>query len=335
MAGVLQRSIRRDWNALYLASGYVVVSLIWIWGSDWLVNLLSNGDPSRQRWIQSAKGTTFVLATGAGLWAAIALANARERKLQQEKRLVEDMLAVSQRLEALGTLAGTLAHDFNNVLAVIRAETELLRLQDFDPAEVPTRIASIELATKRADHMVQELVSYMRNAPTAFVYEDPTPTIEQAGRFARSALPPEIELRVNLDQPLPPIQHDRSQLERALHNLLLNARDAVRDQPVKRIELSASRRSLRNHRSLFRPTPVSGDFVTISVSDTGCGIAPENHARIFAPFYTTKGSGRGTGLGLSSVLRVMQAHQGWVELTSQPGKGACFTLYFPANDVPT
>ena len=139
------------------------------------------------------------------------------------------------------------------------------------------------------------------------------------------------KVKLEIASPLPSIRYDASQLERTLVNLVANARDAVQASPTKLVSVTATALSLRQHHSLFKPEPVSGDFLAISVRDCGCGIGREDFARIFTPFFTTKSPGKGTGLGLTSVLRVMQSHGGWVEVDSTPGKGACFTLYFPAG----
>jgi signal transduction histidine kinase len=126
---------------------------------------------------------------------------------------------------------------------------------------------------------------------------------------------------------LPPVRIDRSQVERALLNLVVNARDASRQAQQKCILLSVTTRSFEDYVSFFQPAAVSGEFVVVSVRDRGCGISREDFGRVFSPFYTTKDEGN--GLGLTSVLQAMQSHGGWVELDSEAGEGSCFSLYFP------
>lgn len=324
------RAFTLDRHALTISGAYFVLALLWIWGSDWLAEQISSAGSVNIHLIQSYKGTAYVTATAVALYLAVSWNNRRQRRLAAEKRIVEEMLAVSQRLEALGTLAGTIVHDFNNVLAVIRGQTEVMKLEGYDASEVPHHVKAIETATIQAHQMVRELMLFMRDAPGELVEGDLGQQIRRIQPVLTQAVGRTVELTIDAPASVPTVRFDPSQVERTVLNLVMNARDALEQVRTRRINLSVATCSLKNYRSLFRPQASSGEYVQVRVQDNGCGISRENFARIFAPFFTTKAPGRGTGLGLTSVLRVMQSHCGWVEVSSTPGEGSTFTLYFPA-----
>ena len=319
-----------DRHALTISGAYLGVALLWIWGSDWVVEQLSAAGASDVHLLQSYKGTAYVVATAAALYLAVSWNNRQQRRLAAEKRIVEEMLAVSQRLEALGTLAGSIVHDFNNVLAIIRGQTEVMKMEAYDSVEVPRHVGVIETATIQAHCMVRELMLFMRDAPGDLIEGDLGQLLKRIQPVLSQAVGRTVELTFSVANDLPAVRFDTSQVERSLLNLVMNARDALEGVRGRKIALSVASCSLKDYRSLFRPQVATGDFVVLAVRDNGCGISRENFARIFSPFFTTKAPGRGTGLGLTSVLRVMQSHCGWVEVSSAPGEGSTFTLYFPA-----
>lgn len=321
---------RIDRRAALIVGVYLVVAVAWILGSDWLAARIAGGDPGLYARIQSMKGIAFVATLAAGLYLAIAWANAREWHLALAKRELEETLMVSQRLEALGTLAGTVVHDFNNVIAVIRGTTTLIELEGKASDGVLARLRQIEQAAGQAEQLVRQLQLFMRNAPVAFETADLREVLKALAPILERAAGRDISLQVDPAGLGLPVQLVRSQVESTILNLVVNARDALADRQEKRIRLSAGRRKLDRHVSRERPSPATGHYVTLTVADNGCGIPREQQVRIFSPFYTTKPAGRGTGLGLASVLRVMQTHGGWVEVESEPGCGAAFTLFFPA-----
>jgi signal transduction histidine kinase len=318
-----------DRSAAIVAGTYLAVATAWILGSDRLTEILAGNDPGIYRTVQSAKGLAFVGVTGLGLYLTLAWASARRRRLAEEKRLVEEMLAASQRLEALGTLAGTLAHDFNNTLAVIRNMVDMMKLERFEGRKTPLRVAEIERAVAHADQLIRELTLFMRSNPLAFAVGDLGAVVRGELVLLAQAASRRVTLEAAIAEKLPPVRMAPAQIARMLLNLVLNARDALEHAATQRIEIRVEPRRLDGHRSLFRPQPTSGEFVVIEVRDTGCGIPRQNLAKIFIPFFTTKPEGQGTGLGLTSTMRVMQTHHGWVEVESTEGQGTCFTLYFP------
>lgn len=139
-----------DRDAAQIASIYFLVSVAWILGSDWAAMLVAGGSARLFQLLENGKGIIFVTLTGAGLYLLVGLANARARKEAEEKRLMEGMLNVAQKLEALGTLAGTLVHDFNNIIAVIRGVANLMKMEEYDTKRVPARMDEIERSAAQA-----------------------------------------------------------------------------------------------------------------------------------------------------------------------------------------
>lgn len=319
-----------DRGAARIASIYFLVSVAWILGSDWAAMLVAGGNARLFHLLENGKGIIFVTLTGAGLYLLVALTNARARKEAEEKRLMEGMLIVAQKLEALGTLAGTLVHDFNNIIAVIRGVANLMKMEDYDIKTVPARIDEIERSAAQADQLVQQLMLFMQNAPTSFEEVDVGRQLTNSLPLLKQAATRLAEVALTIEENLPSVTLVSSQFHMALLNLVLNARDAVEETADKKIMIEARVRRLDGYRSLFQPDPVSGTFVTVSVADTGCGIPRSDLVQVFGPFYTTKPQGKGTGLGLTSVLKIMQTHRGWVEVESEVGKGTRFTLFLPA-----
>lgn len=318
-------------TAARIALTYTFLASVWIISSDWILASLVTGGEDTKVAFQNAKGAFFASVTGLGLYAAIAWALARQQRLEQEKKRVEEMLHVSQRLEALGSLAATVVHDFNNIIMVMRSMTELARMEDYAPAKMGERIHMIEKAAANAQQVVRQLTLFLRQERTGFAEIDLVAVVRDFVPMLNQVVTRSVTLAPRL--PASPVlaQCDRMQVEQVLLNLTINARDAMAQCPVKALTVVVESVLLQEHRSLYRPEKVSGRFARITVSDTGCGIPVENLARVFEPFFTTKPVGQGTGLGLATAFRVMQQHGGWIEVQSRPGSGTRFDLYFPGS----
>lgn len=328
--GVAMRLPSPDKNALLIAGVYLGVSSLWILGSDALVESLAGDDVAVLQRMQLVKGIGFMVATAIGLYLLVASSLARQRRQAEELRRMEEMLSVSQRLEALGTLAATVVHDFNNVITVIRGMTELAALDGCAPERMPSRMKEIERAADQAGGIVRQLSAFMHNAPQSFAPGDVAVVVQDFEPMLRHALGRRVALQLDLAaEPRPAVDHDRRKVEQILLNLAVNARDAMEEIETAELRIGVAVRTLRGHRSRFRTEPTDGTFVIVSMTDRGCGI-PEAHLEaIFSPFFTTKPEGKGTGLGLASVLRLMRQHRGWVEVESRPGQGTRFDLFFP------
>ncbi|HZZ57335.1 MAG TPA: PAS domain S-box protein [Opitutaceae bacterium] len=233
-----------------------------------------------------------------------------------ERKKLEQQFLRAQRLESLGTLAGGIAHDLNNLLAPITMGVGLLRLEETSPANLEV-IASIEQSATRGAHLVKQVLSFARGVDGARVRVDLAGIVHEVQSIITSTLPKNIHIEVRCAPDLHRVLGDGTQLQQVLLNLCVNARDAMPDGGE--LALAA--------RNAVSAEPAG---VQIEVSDTGGGIPAENIDRIFEPFFTTKEQGKGTGLGLSTALGIVRSHGGTLSVTSTPGRGSCFKVCLPA-----
>lgn len=255
------------------------------------------------------------------------------RQAQQQQRTLEQQLAQSQKMEALGTLAGGVAHDFNNILAAILGNADLAR-QDLEPGS-PAResLHEISSAARRGRELVRQILAFSRQQPlerTAVCLHE---IVNETSRLLRTAITPQIQLSVDVAAQTPAIRADATQLGQVLLNLGTNAIHALEGRPGQigyRVE-ALHRSDARLPEDVARSCAEAGvDAVCVSVSDSGCGMSEATQKRMFEPFFTTKAVGHGTGLGLPVVLGIVQAHGGAIEVDSAPGQGTRFSLFFPA-----
>jgi signal transduction histidine kinase/ActR/RegA family two-component response regulator len=241
----------------------------------------------------------------------------------------QEQLRQSQKLEAIGQLAGGVAHDFNNLLTVIGGNAELARskVQGFS-GEVTECLNQISAAGDRAANLTRQLLAFSRKQMMRSQPVDVAGVIMNLSEMLKRLIGENIDLRFHYAPALPPVQADVGMLEQALVNLVVNARDAMPDGGQLFITTEQITFNVRTDPS--HPEARPGDFVCITVKDTGTGITPENLPHLFEPFFTTKDVGKGTGLGLATVFGIVKQHQGWIELSSQVGTGSTFAIYLPA-----
>ena len=237
----------------------------------------------------------------------------------------EDSLRQAQKLEAIGQLTGGVAHDFNNLLTVIKGSVELLKRANLPDGRHTKYIDAIGDTADRAAKLTSQLLSFARRQALKPETFDAGRSAVEIGGVVRSLVGSRIRLDVKTpDRPVY-VDADRSQFDTAIVNLAANARDAMDGEGDLGISIGSANGipAVRGH------DPVAGEFVTVSVSDTGSGIDPERVGRIFEPFYTTKAVGQGTGLGLSQVIGFAKQSGGDVTVLTSPGAGTEITLYLP------
>ena len=255
------------------------------------------------------------------------LAGANETLLIEmaEREKAEEALRQSQKMEAIGKLTGGVAHDFNNLLMVASSGLDLME-RTADPARRSVLRDGIRQALERGASLTRQLLSFSRRAPLNPETVDLADRIENMRVLLERSLREDIEVRLRLAPDLWPVRIDSSQLELALVNIAVNARDAMPQGGV--IQVAAE-----NHPAMD-DGELKGDFVRLAISDTGEGIPQDLISRVIEPFFTTKEVGRGTGLGLSQVYGFTRASGGDLRITSEPGKGTTISLYIPRSTEP-
>jgi PAS domain S-box-containing protein len=243
-------------------------------------------------------------------------------------RAMEAQLHQTQKMEAIGQLTGGVAHDFNNLLTVIVGSVELLRRPDLSDALRNRYIDAIEDTAQRAVKLTAQLLAFSRRQTLTAETFDIADSIDKVAGIVRALTGSRIELEVVRPDVALRVNADRSQFDTAIVNLAINARDAM-DGEGKLVITSGVASGMPPRQG---QEAVSGEFVTVAIADTGCGIAEDDLRRIFEPFFTTKGVGRGTGLGLSQVIGFAQQSGGDILVESVVGGGATFTLYLPRSD---
>jgi len=246
-----------------------------------------------------------------------------------QRRQLEETLRQTQKLESIGTLASGIAHDFNNILGIILGHASLLERVHNDPERLTQSINTIISTTKRGAALVKQLLTFARKTESVFEPLDVNIIIKELTKMLYETFPRNIPIVPLLDPTLPTIIADATQIHQVLLNLCVNARDAMPHGGT----LTLISRTVTSDQLINRfPQATAQQYVELTVSDTGIGMDKQTLSRIFEPFFTTKGVGRGTGLGLSVVHGVLGAHNGFIDVESQPGFGSTFRLYFPAAE---
>jgi nitrogen-specific signal transduction histidine kinase/ActR/RegA family two-component response regulator len=245
------------------------------------------------------------------------------------RKRLEETLLQSHKMEALGTLAGGVAHDFNNILMAITGNTELAVTEL--PADHPARqsLDHIDKACGRAANLVRQILTFSRRQPPARKVLSLRQEVEEAVKLLRATLPARIEIRAEYLAGIPPVSADPTQVHQILLNLGTNASHALGESSGL-VELRLEGVDISSNRLEAAANLPPGRYARLSFRDNGCGMDRATLTRIFEPFFTTKGAGKGTGLGLSVVHGIMKNHSGAVAVHSEVGKGTMFQLYFPA-----
>ncbi len=249
------------------------------------------------------------------------------RKETAERKDLESRLAQSQKMEAIGNLTGGIAHDFNNLLTVVFGNLELLDHASADPAFVKQRLANIRVAAERAGSLTHRLLAFARRQPLRPTTVDIARLVFRMEELLRPTLGETIDIEIAVAEEIGACVADEAQLENAILNLAINARDAMPEGG--RLRIAASNVDLAADDVAGHDGLREGAYVLISATDNGAGMPPELLDQIFAPFFTTKELGKGTGLGLSMVYGFVRQSEGHIEAESSVGEGTTMKIYLP------
>jgi two-component system, cell cycle sensor histidine kinase and response regulator CckA len=253
---------------------------------------------------------------------------ARRQAEEHTKRLQHKLLQ-ARKMQAIGTLAGGVAHDFNNILTAIMGNLELALLKS-DPA-APNRkyLLNIRQVTERAVDLIGQLLLFSRKRPMEFVAINLNRVVGELERMLHRIIGEDVAIRLDLERDLKPICGSVTNMEQVILNMAVNARDAMPAGGT--FTITTRNEVLTEEESLVLPAARPGAAVCLTIADTGTGMGPEVLQQIFEPFYSTKESGKGTGLGLAVVYGIVQEHQGWIQVESEPGRGTHFKIFIPAH----
>ena len=249
------------------------------------------------------------------------------RRAAVEKQRLEERLRQSQKLESIGRLASGVAHDFNNLLTCVLGNVDLAMSMTTAAHPILENLEEIRHAARRAAELTGQLLAFSRKQPIAPIPLDLRDVLGGVDRMLRRLLGETVALVTDVAPDIGRIRADPGQLEQILVNLAVNARDAM--PGGGRLTIMARNAILDGSFCAANPGARAGQFAHIGISDTGTGMGEELRQHIFEPFFTTKAQGKGTGLGLAMVFGAMEQNQGFIILTSEPGQGSTFDLYFP------
>lgn len=247
-----------------------------------------------------------------------------------EKKKIEAQFLRAQRMESIGTLAGGIAHDLNNILAPIMMSIDILKATN-DTPQTTKILETIAVSAKRGSDIVRQVLSFARGLEGERVEVQPKHLLKEIQNIIKETFPRDIEMLFVIPKDPWTILGDPTQMHQILLNLCVNARDAMPDGGTLTVDVQNC--ALDEHCAVMDASTKAGRYVKISVTDSGMGMPPGIVDRIFEPFFTTKALHKGTGLGLSTVLAIVKSHEGIINVYSEPGKGTTFTVYLPAMEM--
>ncbi|RZI63870.1 MAG: PAS domain-containing hybrid sensor histidine kinase/response regulator, partial [Pseudomonas sp.] len=258
----------------------------------------------------------------------------RVEERSKELQASQEQLRQSQKMEAIGQLTGGIAHDFNNLLATITSSLELMnrRIAAGKTGDLARYITMASTAAQSSAALIQRLLAFSRKQTLDLQSFEVNGLVAHMEDMLRRSIGENIQFEMALQPGLPAVRSDRNQLENALLNLAINARDAMPEGGV--IKVKTSTRELDAGYAAMHPDVVPGQYVMVSVSDNGTGMSPETLAKAFDPFFTTKPIGQGTGLGLSMIYGFARQTGGHASIHSVVGEGTTVNIYLPCNLAP-
>ena len=254
------------------------------------------------------------------------------KQAEAEREKLQAQLVQAHKMESVGRLAGGVAHDFNNMLQAILGHAELALEQTAPEQPIRVDLLEIQKAAARSADLTRQLLAFARKQTVAPKILDLNETVEGMLKMLRRLIGENIELVWRPGAPLWPVKVDSSQIDQILANLCVNARDAIADGG--RVIIETGTETFGEADAARHPEHVPGDYVRLSVGDTGCGMSKETQSKLFEPFFTTKGLGQGTGLGLATVYGAVKQNNGFIHVDSEPGEGTTFRIYLPRHKTP-
>lgn len=251
-----------------------------------------------------------------------------KQKTEAQRRALESQLLQAQKMESIGTLVVGLAHNLNNILAIILGYSSRLERTMDDPAKIAQSVTAINQAVRRGASLIQQLIGVTTKANLQFTSVDVNALLQDLLRMVTEIFPRTITFARDLDPGRPLVSADQNQIHQALLNILLNARDAMPRGGT--ITVGTTMTDGNTLRSRF-PNPADGPYVCVSVTDTGEGMDAETIQHAFEPFFTTRDRAMSTGLGLSVAYGIVTSHKGFIDLASTPGNGTTVSLFFPVE----
>jgi two-component system, cell cycle sensor histidine kinase and response regulator CckA len=280
---------------------------------------------------------TGAIVIAASRWTLIRDEAGRPRELLlinsdiTEQKNLEQQFLRTQRMNTIGTLAGGMAHDLNNALSPVLLGAQLLRRKSGNEDD-RKMLTMIETSANRGADMVRQMLLFARGRGGEFERLELGPLVKELEKMVRETFPKNISVETFLPRDLWPAQGNLTQLHQVLLNLCVNARDAMPDGG--KLSFVADNVELTEADAKMIPDAKAGKFISVSVSDTGTGMPPEVQAKIFEPFFTTKGEGKGTGIGLATVVRILKSHGGFLRVESTTGQGTTFEIFISvAEDI--
>jgi PAS domain S-box-containing protein len=306
--------------------GYASVALVPIRTKDRIVGLLQLNDRRKGRFTLETVELLEGIASHIG--AALMRKQAEEEQIKLQSQLVQ-----AQKMESVGRLAGGVAHDFNNMLAVILGYTEIAMDQVNTAQPLFAALREIRKAAERSADLTRQLLAFARKQTIAPRVLDLNETVDGMLKMLRRLIGEDIDLVWKPGRNLGPVKVDPSQIDQLLANLCVNARDAILG--VGRVTIETDAAAFDEAYCADHAGFVPGEYVLLAVSDNGCGMDQETLGHLFEPFFTTKSVGKGTGLGLATVYGMVQQNNGFVNVYSEPGQGTTFRVYLPRHSAKT
>ena len=298
---------------------------------------VAGGEPSKNLELAMLRkdGTGFVgelggrhFVCGAYSGSLMVIRDITERKeAEKERTRLEEQLRQSQKMESVGRLAGGVAHDFNNMLGVILGHTDMVLEEPAVPHPLRDSLVEIQKAAERSADLTRQLLAFARRQTVSPEVLDLNETVGGMLKMLSRLIGEDIELDWKPGAGLWPVRLDPSQIDQVLANLCVNARDAI--DGVGTVTIETGNACLDEADCATHPHLVPGEYVELSVTDSGCGIRDDAMEHVFEPFFTTKPQGEGTGLGLATVYGIVKQNEGFIEVCSEAGQGAAFHIYLP------